>query len=372
MEIFLQDLRYAVRQLRRSPGFALTAILTLTMAIAANVVVFGVLDALVLDPLPVPEPDRVMQIQRGRSIAMSYPNYRDIRDRNRTFSSVAMYRLARIGLDANGTAQPVWGYEVSGNYFDMLGVKPLLGRFLHPEDDVKKNGSPYAVLSYTCWKALFGGDPQVVGRTVRLNKHPFSVIGVAPQNFNGTERLIWPELWVPVQDEEQIEGYGWLDQRGNTNSWDVGRLKPGVTPAQAEADLANVAARLAQEYPDDDKGLALRLVQPGFLGDWLRGPVHAFLYVVMAMAALVLLAACANLGGLFAARTADRAREIGIRIAIGSSRKGILRQLVTESVLLALLGGLVATLFALQLLHVLTTWRPTAEIPVQLLVGRVR
>lgn len=369
MGTLLQDIRYSLRHLRRSPGFALTAVLTLTMAIAANVVVFGVLDALVLHPLPVPDADRVVQIQRGDSISMSYPNYRDIRDRNQTFSGVAMYRLARIGLDANGTAQPVWGYEVSGNYFDTLGVKALLGRFLRPEDDAKTNGSQVAVLSYACWKARFGGDPRAVGRIVRLNKHPYTVIGVAPKNFNGTERFIWPELWVPVQNEEQIEGYSWLENRGNTNSWDIGRLKPGITPAQASADLAHVAAQLAREYPKDDKGLTLRLTQPGFLGDWLGGAVRAFLYGVMGMAALVLLAACVNLGGLFAARTADRVREMGIRIAIGSSRKRILRQLITESVLLALLGGLAATFFASQLLHLASAWRPTAEIPVQFLVA---
>lgn len=369
METFLQDLRYASRQLRRSPGFALTAILTLIIAIGANVVVFGVLDALVLRPLPVPEADRVVQIQRVGGISMSYPEYRDIRDRNQTFSGVAMYRLARIGLDANGAAQPVWGYEVSGNYFDTLGIRPSLGRLLQPADDVKKNGSQYAVLSYACWKARFGGDPQVVGKTVRLNKHPYTVIGVAPKNFYGTERFFSPELWVPVQNEEQIEGYKWLDQRQNTNSWDVGRLKPGVTPGQAHADLANIATQLAHDYPDYDKGLTLRLSQPGLLGDWLGGAVHAFLYGVMGMAVLVLLAACANLGGLFAARSADRAREMGIRIAIGSSRRRILRQLVTESVVLAMAGGVVASLVASQLLHVLSSWRPSAEIPVQLLVA---
>ena len=368
MHTFLQDIRYALRQMRRSPGFAFTAILTLIMAIGANVVVFGVLNALVLHPLPVPEANRVFQIQSPNDIALSYPNYRDVRERNHTFSDVAVYRLARIGLDANGIAQPVWGYEVSGNYFDLLGVKPLLGRFLRPADDVKKNGSQYAVLSYACWRVRFGGDPNVVGRTVRLNKQPYMVIGVAPEHFNGTERFFWPELWVPVQNEEQIEGYNWLDNRGNSNSWDIGRLKPGVTPAQANADLANVAALLARQYPQDDKSLTLKVTQPGLLGDVLGGPVHAFLYGVMGLAGLVLLAAGANLGGLFAARAADRAREMGIRIAIGSSRRRILRQLLTESVLLSVAGGIVASGIAAQLLHVLTAWHLSAEIPVQLLL----
>jgi MacB-like periplasmic core domain len=150
------DVRYALRQLRRSPGFAFTSVLTVTMAIAANVVVFGVLNALVLHPLPVAEADRVVQVQRARGTSMSYLDYRDIRDRNRTFSNLAVYRLARIGFDISGNAQPLWGYEVSGNYFDMLGIKPALGRFLRPSDDEKKNGSQNTVLSYACWQVRFG------------------------------------------------------------------------------------------------------------------------------------------------------------------------------------------------------------------------
>jgi predicted permease len=363
------DVRYALRQLRRSPGFAFTSVLTLTMAIAANVVVFGILNALVLHPVPVPEADRLVQVQRPNGISMSYPDYRDIRDRNRTFSDLAVYRLARIGFDVSGNAQPLWGYEVSGNYFDMLGIKPVLGRFLRPSDDEKKNGSQNTVLSYACWQVRFGGDPQVIGKTVRLNKLPYSVVGVAPKNFNGTEFFFSPELWVSIQNEEQIEGYAWLDTRQNDNSWDVGRLKPGVTLAQANDDLARIAAQLSKEYPDSDRHLALKVAQPGFLGDALSGPVHAFLYGLMGMALLMLLAACANLGGLFAARTADRARELGIRIAIGCSRKRILRQLLTESVFLAAVGGAAASLVASLLLRGLAAWHPGSEIPVQFLVA---
>jgi predicted permease len=369
MQNFFHDIRYALRQLRRSPGFAFTTLLTLTMAIAANVVVFGVLNALVLHPLPVPRADRVVQVQRLSGVQMSYPDYRDIRDRNRTFSNLAVYRLARIGFDISGNAEPLWGYEVSGNYFDMLGIKPALGRFLRPSDDEKKNGSQNTVLSYACWQVRFGGDPQVIGRTIRLNKLPYTVVGVAPRNFNGTEYFFWPELWVPIQNEEQIEGYGWLDRRQDSNSWDVGRLKPGVTVAQANDDLARIAAQLAKEYPDFDQHLALKVAQPGFLGDALGGPVHAFLYGLMGMALLVLLAACANLGGLFAARTADRARELGIRIAIGCSRKRIVRQLLTESVLMAAMGGAAASLVASLLLRGLAAWHPGTEIPVQFLVA---
>ena len=186
MHTLLRDLSYTLRQLRRSPGFALTTVLTLTLAIAANVVVFGVLNALLFHPLPVPQPQQIMQIQSKQSnnLTLSYPNYRDVRDRNKTFSDVAAVRIARIGLGVNGTAQPVWGYEASGNYFDMLGIKPLLGRFFHPAEDVKVNGSPVAVLSYSSWRVRFAGDPHIIGKTVLVNKHPYTILGVAPQKLH--------------------------------------------------------------------------------------------------------------------------------------------------------------------------------------------
>ncbi len=371
MQTLLRDVSYTLRQLRNAPSFALTTILTLTMAITVNVVVFGVVNALLLHPLPVPQAQQLLQIQ-GRdamNLTVSYPNYRDIQERNRTFADTAIYRVARIGVGIDGVAQPVWGYEASGNYFDMLGVKPALGCFFHPEDDVKVDGSPVAVLSYACWQVRFSGDPHIVGKTVQLNKHPYTVLGVAPKNFNGTERFLWPELWVPYHDQPEIEGNNNLEMRMNNNSWVVGRLRPGVTAVQADADLARVAAQLGKDYPQVDTQLTLRTASAGLLGDGLGKPMRAFLIGVMLLALLVLLAACTNLGGLFAARTADRAKELGIRIAIGSSRWSIVRQLLTESVTIAVIGGAAAAMLSTLLLHALAQWRPAnLEIPLQLLV----
>jgi predicted permease len=244
----------------------------------------------------------------------------------------------------------------------------LWGAFFTPAEDTKINGEPYAVLSYDCWKTRFGGDPRVVGRVVRINKQPFTVVGVAPQHFNGTERLFWPELWVPIHDEPEIEGYNWIRQRGDSNAWPVGRLRPGVTMQQASADVANVAAQLAKQYPGYDKDMVLRLTRVGLFGDLLGGPVKAFLLSVMLLALLVLFAACANLAGLFTARMTDRARELGIRIAIGASRARLLRQLLTESIALAVLGGVAAAFLATTLLHALTVWHPSTELPIELFV----
>jgi len=370
MSNLLHDLRYAFRQLHKSPAFALTALLTLALGIGANVVVFGVVNALLLNPLPVPHPEQVYAVQHRSSedINTSYPTYADVRDRNTVFSGLAATRVARIGLEVRGTAQPVWGYEVSGNYFETLGVRPALGRMLSPEDEHGTQANEVVVLSYGAWQSRFDGDRNIVGQTVRINKHPYTVIGVAAEGFHGTEKFFWPEVWMPLLNEAQIEGYDWIKTRGDHNAWIVGRLKPGITQAQAEANLNSVAAQIAREHPSTDEHLNFRLAQPGFLGDALGGPVRGFMFGVTLLAGLVLLAACTNLGGLLASRTSDRARELAIRVAIGSSRLQILRQLLVESILLALGGGAAAVLISGFLLRLLSRWRPIAEFPVQFLV----
>ena len=233
-----QDVRYALRQLYKSPGFATTALLTLAVGIGANVVVFGIINALLLNPLPVPHPEQVYTLEhrsRSNPLNSSFPRYLDVRDRNKVLSGLAATRVMRIGLETDNAAQPAWGYEVTGNYFEMLGVRPIMGRFIAPSDEQRDHASEVAVLSYTCWKSRFDGDPNVIGRAVRVNKHPYTVIGVAPASFHGTEKFFWPEVWLPILNEEQIEGYNWLHQRNDQNSWVIGRLKEGITTAQAEA-----------------------------------------------------------------------------------------------------------------------------------------
>lgn len=366
------DLRYSIRQLRRSPGFAAITLLTLTLAIAANVVVFAVMNALVLTPLPVANPRRVVQVEQvrdGGGLNVSYPNYRDLRDQNKSFSALSAIRAVRFGMGGNGSTAPVWGYEVSGNYFPMLGIKPQLGRFISQEDDARINGSPVAVLSYASWQVRFNSDPDIVGKTVMVSKHPYTVIGVAPKNFSGSERFLWPEVWLPYSDSPEVEGLNWIEARGNSGTWMVGRLKDGVTIAQATADLNRVSAQLAQQYPNDNSGLKLKISRPGLLGDMLGGPVRSFLAGVMGLALLVLIAACANLGSLFSSRLTDRARELGIRLAVGSTRVRLLQQLLTESVLLSLAGGVAASAASAVLLNAMARWQPAfGDLPVQFLV----
>jgi predicted permease len=369
------DLRLALRQLRKAPGFAFTAVLTLALAIGANAIVFSVLNALVLRPLNVPHSGNLFMVQRfyrqGDSPSQSYPDYRDLGERNHSFESLMSYEITGgVGLDTgSGNSSVVWPYLVSGNYFDSLGVQPYLGRFLHASDEHGKNSVPYIVLSYDYWHSHFDGDRAAVGQTVQINKHPYTIAGVAPPGFRGTELFFAPDLWAPVVDLPQINGWDPLDDRGSHFTWVSGHLKPGVTPAAATLDLNTVAASMAKSNPNEDELLKFSLARPGLIGDTLGGPARAFMAGLMLLAALILLAACANLGSLFAARAADRSREIAVRMALGARRQYILRQLFTEAILIALAGGVCGMAAAVGILRVLSTWRPIPGIPINVPVN---
>jgi predicted permease len=370
VEGFARNLRYGVRQLRRSPGFALTAILTLALGVAANVVVFGVLNALLLRPLNVGGADSLFQVgqQPEGYRSQSYPDYADFRARNKGFRDLLAYRLNMLAFSAGSTAEKRWMYEVSGNYFDMLKVQPQLGRVLHESDERGPNSAPYIVLSDAFWRSRFHADPHAVGTTVNLNKHSFTIIGVAAQGFYGTELFIRPDFWIPMVNEEQVNGFSYLDKRFNHGLSVLGALRPGVTPKLAVDDLNSVAHQLAKEYPAYDDALSARLIKPGLMGDTF-GSARPFLSGLMLLALLVLAAACTNLAGIFAARAADRARELAIRLSIGSTRLRILRQVLTEALLISVAAGLMGTLVASALLDSLSRWQPFAEFPIHLTVA---
>src|SRR5271170_6991987 len=369
------DLRLALRQLRKAPGFALTAVLTLALAIGANAVVFSVLNALVLHPLHVPHSDNLFMLERNylseTTPSQSYPDYLDLRDRNHSFDSLVAYNITGgIGLDTgSGNPAVVWPYMVSGNYFDALGIQPYLGRLIHASEEHGKNSMPEIVLSYALWHSYFNGDRAAVGRTVQINKHPFTIVGVAPPDFRGTELFFAPDLWVPLVNTPQLLDWYSLEERGNHSAWVAGHLKPGVTPAAATSELNTIAASLAKAYPKSDDGLKFSLSRPGLAGNTLAKPTRAFMAGLMLLAGLILLAACANLGSLFAARAADRAREIAVRMALGSRRQLIVRQLFTEALLVSLAGGVVGMAGAVVILRALSTWRPIPNIPINVPVN---
>jgi predicted permease len=362
-----QDFVFALRQMRRSPGFAATAVATLALGIAANVIVFGVLQAVVLRSLDLPRADRVMSLGLTTSPFpfFSYPEVRDVRDDNTVFSAVAAFGIPNLGIEANGVTRTIWGYEVSGQYFEVAGIKPFLGRLLQRADDDHPGASDAAVLSWTAWKNAFGADPNIAGTSVRLNKHPYTIVGVTPEGFYGTEKFLQPEIFVPMANQASLDGVSWLEQRRNKGLFSIVRIKDGVTPAQAQAELNAIAARIRRQYPQDEEGLGFKLARPGLLGDLFGGPARAFLAGVMGLAGIVLLATCANLGSLFAARTADRTRELSIRMAIGSSRWRILRQVLVEALVISVLGGACACGLAWMALTGLASWHPQTEYPIQ-------
>ena len=359
-----RDVHYAFRQMRHSPGFALTAILTLALGIGANVVVLSVLNALILRPLDLPHAERLYEIvQKNQGDdSQSYPDYLDYRSRNSTFSDMAAYRLDSGRLSVRRKREKRWEYEVSGNYFDMLGVQPELGRFFHASDEHGPNSAPYIVLSDAFWRSRFHADPVYIGTTVELNKHPFTIIGVAPASFHGTELFMWPDFWMPMVNEQQVEGYEFLDQTRQSQALGGGPAQAGRDSAAGDGQSECHRRAIGKQYPGRDR-YGARLVKPGLMGDVL-GRCHPRLSVRrLLLAFLVLLAACANLASIFAARAADRSRELAIRLAIGSSRWHILRQLLTEAVLVSLAGGIAGTAFATVLLRLLTRWQPLLHSP---------
>jgi predicted permease len=366
LEQLLQDVRFTLRALRKNPGFALTAVVILALGIAANVIVFGVLQALVLRQLDVPHADRVMTLQpKDGAPFLAYPEMRDVRDGNTVFSAVAGVEIQEFGLETNGVTRHVWGNEVSGQYFEVVGIKPFLGRLLQRADDDHPGASEAAVLSWPAWKSDFGADPNIVGTMVRIGKHPYTIVGVTPEGFYGTERIAQPDIFVPMANEASLDGISWLESRSHRTVFSIVRIKDGVTMLQVQAELSTIAARVARQYPKEEEKLALKLARPGLIGDFIGGPARGFLAGVMGLAGIVLLAACANLGSLFAARTADRAREIAIRMAIGSSRWRIVRQVLVEALVISIFGGACACGLAWMALTGLADWHPPTRFPIK-------
>ena len=365
VESVLGDVRFALRQMRRAPGFAVVALLTMALAIGANAVVFGVLNRIILRPLDVPGADSLFAFETAENQIghVSYPDYLDFRDRNRSFQDLAAFTISDAVLDSGANPSRAWIYETSGNYFDVLGIQPYLGRVFHPGDEQGPNSAPYVVLTYAYWHSHFQSDASVVGRVVLVSKHPFTVIGVAQPGFEGSLLFFSPDCFLPIVNKAQIDGGNQLNERGMRILFEpFGHLKPGVTHSQALADLSSIGSYLETAYPKEDGHKNFSLIRPGF-PNFLGRPLKAFVAGLMLLAGLILLAACANIGGLFAARAADRAREVALRLALGSSRKRILRQLLTEAMLISLAGGVAGLFVSVAVLRRLSMWQPFPDPP---------
>ncbi|HLG97493.1 MAG TPA: ABC transporter permease [Bryobacteraceae bacterium] len=356
MDQLLQDLKYGFRTLAGSPGFTAVAILSLALGIGANTAIFTLTDAVFLNPLPVEEPSRVLELftvdhatvttaANFNQTPMSFKNYEDFRDQNDIFSGSAAFVAAGVTLTGRGEPKPLPATLATANYFDVLGVKPALGRTFLADEDKKPGGNTVVVLSHSLWTHEFGADPSILGKTVTLNLTPYTVIGVAPPNFKGTITFGNPNLvWIPISMHAQVfpaQVEALFDSRRFRIVSVFGRLKPGVQPEQALAPLKTIASRLEQEYPRDNNGRSVEVssLQEAALGFLPRGQLLIASIALMSVVGLVLLIACVNLANLLMARSAKRAREIGIRTALGAARSRIIRQLLTESLLLSVAGG---------------------------------
>ena len=367
MDRLRQDLILALRRLRQSPGFAAAAILTLALGIGANATIFSVVHAVVLRPLAVNHPEELIFLNlhsmRTELPVQSYPNYREFRDTNQTLTGLASYRFIPVSMSRGGSNARLWGYEVTGNYFDMLGVGPAAGRLLHASDDLKPGGHPVAVLSYACWQRRFAGDPAAIGGPIRLSGMEYTIVGVTTPSFFGTELIYTPDIYVPMMMQKQLESFEWLEERGNSNIFVIGRLKPGVTMPQAEANLNAIADRLGHEYPAVNEGMKIVLSKPGLAGSFLRGAITGFGVVLLAVAGMVLLIACVNLASMLLARAADRRKDTAIRLALGAARGRLIQQLLTESVVLSIFGGVAGLLLSAWLISLFNLWTPPVDFP---------
>jgi predicted permease len=373
MSSFWQDVRYSLRMIAKAPGYAAIAVLTLALGIGANTTIFSWINSTLLNPIPgLASPSEVVALSLGRGtdnpFPFTYPDFESMRDGQQSFVGITAANIAPMSLTGKGKPERVWGMVTSANYFDLLGVRPILGRGFLPEEDTKRGGAPVAVISYRLWQTHFGANPDVVGQTLEINQHPYTIVGVAPAVFQGSQTGLRSEIWIPIMMGEQLlpqgdlihdHHYFWLTA--------LGRLKPGVRPEQAQEEMTLRLKREAKNYPEEHKGHDSVSVYPLW-----RNPFGAnqflstLLPMLMTIAGLVLLLACANVANLMLVRSVARRREIAIRLSLGANRWRLVRQLLVESLILALAGGLVAFALTFWTAGTFMKFVPKTDAPISL------
>jgi len=361
MQALLQDVRFAIRQLRKNPGFALTTTLTLALGIGATTAIFSLINAVLLRPLPFPEPERLVSASAldqsatrpGVPISISYPDFFDWRARNHSFEAIACYRNNRLTLTGSGMPRMLETEVVSSDFVRALGINPVQGRGFVRDDE--KPGTHVALLSHETWVSIFGGAPDIVGRNITLDNNTYTVIGVMPKGFLFPIQKPEPALWTSLADDA-VDKDPLTSQRGAEMENLVARLKPGVTVAQASADLTVIEQNLASQYPKSNKKFTAAIVTPEL--DDLVGNTRSALTVLFAAVLFVLLIACVNVAGLMLARASRRRPEIALRAAMGATRWEIVRQVLVESVVLAIFGGAGGVALSVVLLHTMLRFVP--------------
>ncbi|MGB0036791.1 MAG: ABC transporter permease [Candidatus Acidiferrales bacterium] len=366
-----QDVRYGFRVLSKAPGFTVIAILTLALGIGANSTIFSWINATLLNPIPgmshATEVVAVVNGGPGQARSLSYPDFKDLRNGNHSFSDMTAFAMWPMSLTGRGKPQRIWGTLVTSNYFDVLGVRPVLGRGFLPSEDSAANGAPVAVISYRLWQDHFGGDPSIVGTSVHIDTHPFTIVGVAPPVFQGSYTGLRIELWAPVAMEPELTpaSENHLDDRGSGWMQTLGRLRPGVGRLQAQAEMNGLAQQIARQFPDSHKGRTQMTLYPLW-----RAPnggnafFSVLLPILMALSGVVLLLACANIANLLLTRSVSRQKEIAVRLSLGASRARLIRQLLVENLILALIGGALAVAVTFWTARSFMDLAPVTDLPV--------
>jgi predicted permease len=371
MNSLWQDVRYGLRMIAKAPGFAGIAILTLALGIGANTTIFSWINSTLLNPVPgLANPGQVVSLSLGKStdnpFPFTYPDYQAMRTGQRSFSGITVYNMpAPMSLTDKGKPERAWAVAASANYFDVLGVRPILGRTFLPGEDETPNAAPVVVISYPFWQTHFNGDPHVVGRTVDINQHRYSVVGVTPAVFQGSQTGLRSDLWMPISMEQQIVPQGDL-LHSHKYFWlfALGRLNPGVSLQQAAEEMTLRIRQEAKNYPQEHKGHNTVAVSPLWRAPFSANALFSLLLpMLMAIAGVVLLLACANVANLMLVRSVGRRREIAIRMSLGATRWRLVRQLLIESLVLSLAGGLIAMLITLWTAGSMMRFLPPMDFP---------